>query len=80
MIENNKICTRDIYLAAIYISLGVLYSHADKRDVRHQEFIFNGDVAITEKIRADYINGVLMVNAVKFKEAIQRMKSEIHSY
>ena len=71
--------TKDIYLAAIYIALGVTYSHALKDDLRHQEFIFEGDIEETDKIKADYMNGVLMVNAAKFKEAIQRMKSEIYS-
>ena len=71
--------TKDIYLAAIYIALGVTYCRANKADLRHQEFIFTGDVEKADKIRAEYINGTLMVNAVKFKEALQRMKSEIYS-
>jgi len=72
--------TRDIYLAAIYIAMGVEFSHADKSDPRHQEFIFkNGSTMDTEKIHADYVNASLMINAVAYKEAIQRMKSVIHS-
>ena len=71
--------TKDIYLAAIYIALGVTYSHADKADPRHQEFIFDGDPEEAERIRSAYINATLEVNAVRFKEALQRMKAEIHS-
>lgn len=32
-----------------------------------------------ECVERDYTNGELMINVVKFKEAIQRMKSLIHS-
>lgn len=31
------------------------------------------------KIEKDWVNGNVMVNAVKYKEAIQRMKSIVHS-
>jgi len=73
------IITKDIYLASIYIASGVEYLYADKTDIRHQEFVFKEGGVDTEKVKSEYINGTLMVNAVAFKEAIQRMKSEIHS-
>ena len=72
--------TKDIYLAAIYIAVGGSYLYADKEDPRHQIFVFEPtDLVDYEKIKTDYINGSLMVNAVAFKESIQRMKAEIHS-
>lgn len=71
--------TKNIYLAAIYIALGAEYSHANKDDIRHQKFIFKDWDVDANKIRAEYINGTLMINAADFIEAIQRMKSEIHS-
>jgi len=72
--------TKDIYLAALYIAKGAQFSHADKSDVRHQVFwFFDSDELDMDDIRNKYINGHILVNAVAFKEAIQRMKSEIHS-
>ena len=70
--------TTDIYLAAIYLALGAKLAFVDKDDIRHQEFHFNG-VEEFDKIKTEYINGDLMINAVKFKESIQRLKSEIYS-
>lgn len=82
--------TRDIYLAAVLIVLGAKLDRTDKADPRHQEFHFSANVENSpvdeilhgidfEKVETDYANAELMINAVKFKEALQRMKSIIHS-
>jgi len=73
--------TKDIYLSAILIALGGFYSHADKSDTRHQIFYFrdNGNIDF-DKVVSEYVTGTLTINAAAFKEAIQRMKSVIHSY
>lgn len=82
--------TKDIYLAAVMLALGAKLDHTDKSDPRHQEFHFSeyegkGPVdellhsVDFEKVELDYANAKLEINAVKFKEALQRMKSIIHS-
>lgn len=87
--------TKDIYLASVILALGGKLDHTDKTDPRHQEFHFSPvgeDIFVDnsspltishsldfEQIETDYANADLMINAVKFKEALQRMKSVIHS-
>lgn len=77
---NGHVSTRDFWLATFYIAAGGKYERADKTDLRHQVFHFSPvDGVDYEQIKQDYINGTLLLNAVKVKEANQRMKSEIHS-
>lgn len=85
--------TRDLYLAATWLSLGAKHEGTDKSDPRHMEFKFSpkvlfetGILAETpvsvqdlEAIETAYVNGCVMVNAVTFKEALQRLKATIHS-
>ena len=87
--------TKDIYLAAVWMALGATYERVDRTDPRHQEFTFSTiddsieaadgiinmnravDMEVVEK---EWANGTLVINAVQFKDAIQRMKAIIHSY
>lgn len=84
--------TTDIYLAAAMLSLGARLDGVDKSDPRHMEFTiiakdtkFESNNLPTpepmdlESIEKQWVNGTLMINAVSFKDAIQRMKSVIHS-
>lgn len=85
--------TKDIYLAAAWLSLGAKHDHTDKTDARHMEFFFSPkplfetgvlsgtavDGQDLEKIEGDWVNGCVMVNAVVYKEALQRLKAVIHS-
>lgn len=83
--------TRDIYLAACWLALGAKLEKTDKKDPRHMEFLFTpkkmGETGILaeissldlDKIEMDWANGCVMVNAVQYKEALQRMKAVIHS-
>jgi len=86
--------TKDIYLAAAWMASGAKYEKVDKTDPRHQEFYFSSTneeptpdgsmvlvlkVVNMEEIKEQWVNAELMVNAVQFKEALQRMKSIIHS-
>ena len=83
--------TRDIYLAAAWMALGAKFVKADRADPKHQIFHFKMErpedelgQAITTGlsltvIEADWLNADLMINAIKFKEAIQRMKGIIYT-
>lgn len=87
--------TKDIYLAACWSALGAKYERTDKTDIRHMEFYFspkplfetgviagtlaNVDAQDLEKIEGDWVNGCVLVNAVQYKEALQRLKAVIHS-
>lgn len=87
--------TTDIYLAAALMSLGAKLDNVDRDDPRHMEFqmemkppTFESPV-LAEAVKVEVIdlsvyekkwmNGDLLVNAVKFAEAIKRMKSVVHS-
>ena len=86
--------TKDIYLSAAWLSLGAKYEKVDRVDPRHMEFFFSsgndsvstsdGKLKISrevdlENIEKQWANAELMVNATKFKEALQRMKAVVHS-
>ena len=83
--------TRDIYLAAVWMASGAKFIKADRTDPKHQVFHFSmetpddefGKLITPNKsmdvIEKQWINGELMINAVKFKDAIQRMKGVIYS-
>ena len=81
--------TKDIYLAACWLALGAKLERTDKADRRHMEFhfsshefssqILNGASLDLNKIETDWANGCVMVNAVQYKDALQRMKAVIHS-
>lgn len=85
--------TKDIYLAATWLALGARHERTDKTDERHMEFFFSPkplfetgvlsgtpvDGQDLEKIEGDWVNGCVMVNAVKYKDALQRLKAVIHS-
>ena len=91
----NKIETTDIYFCAALLALGNKLEKVNKDDPRHmkfhiagreQKFESNNLPEVPETLQPDleqyenaWANGVLMINAVQFKEAIQRMKSVIHS-
>lgn len=89
MIQKKK--TKDIYLAAAYMVLGAKLENVDRTDPRHQEFTFSLDkckvgfeAVITtgrdlDAFEMDWANATLTVNAVKYKEALQRMKALVHS-
>lgn len=71
--------TKDIYLAAALVALGATYIGADKSEPRHMEFQFLNDGFDYDSVHTDWVNSVLKVNAVAFKNALQQMKSVVHS-
>ena len=71
--------TKDIYLAAAFITLGATYDGADKSDPRHMIFSFSGDGVDLDEIETQWVNSQLRVNAVHFKNALQQMKAIVHS-
>jgi hypothetical protein len=86
--------TKDIYLSAAWLALGAKYEKVDRTDPRHMEFFFSSgkdDVSTQndiltvsmevdlELIEKQWANAELIVNAIKFKEALQRMKALVHS-
>ena len=85
--------TKDIYLAACFLTLGARHERTNKEDKRHMEFFFSPKPLFEtgalsgnseagqdlDKIESDWVNGCVMVNAVQYKDALQRMKAIIHS-
>jgi len=76
---DEKFSTKDIYLAAAIIALGGKYAGADKTEPRHMEFQFEAVGVDYDEIHTQWVNGDLRINAVAFKNAIQQMKSVVHS-
>ena len=86
----NKLITSDIYLAAALLSLGARLDGVDRSDP-HMKFTVVSTAPPFESSHLQkacldledpenaWANGSLMVNATQFKDAIQRMKSVIHS-
>jgi len=78
--DEEKFSTKDIYLAAAIIAFGGEYIGADKSEPRHMEFQFRiGDSVDLDDIHTQWVNQTLKINAVAFKNAIQQMKSVVHS-
>lgn len=89
----DKIETTDIYLSAALLALGARLESVDKEDPRHMKFTIIPEPQFESQILKDaipfkfdleyyereWVNGSLMINAVKFKNAIQQMKSAVHS-
>ena len=83
--------TKDIYLSALWMAMGAKFERVDRTDPRHQVFYFSeSDVPAPDGSRVlvgidlldlekQWVNKEIKVNAWEFKEAIQRMKSIIHS-
>lgn len=81
--------TKDVYLAAAFLTFdGVELIRVDKTDPRHMEFVFEkpdlpnivGMSTLTlDDIEMQWVNNELSGNFTDFKNAIQRMKSVIHS-
>lgn len=86
----NKLSSTDIYLAAALMSLGAKLVDVNREEPRHMIFslemdgfessILNQtDAHLLSNLEKEYANEQLMVNAVKYKDAIQRLKSVVHS-
>jgi hypothetical protein len=86
--DTYEIGTSDIYLAAAYMALGAKYTRADKSNSRHMTFYFvppeseNEEEFLTfsfQKIESNWVNRTLLVNAQRYKEAIQTLKGVVHT-
>lgn len=82
--------TKDVYLAAAFLTYdGIELVQVDRTDPRHMIFVFDTPdvpniVGINpkpnlEEIEMKWVNNDLVGNLTDFKNAIQRMKSVIHS-
>lgn len=71
--------TKDIYLCSALIALGARYDSADRTDPRHIIFYLIPNGLDIDSAHTQWVNNELMVNAVSFKNALQQMKSVIHS-
>jgi hypothetical protein len=74
--------TTDLYLGAAIIASGGLLLNTNRSDPRHIEFSFDSpkesSLNLTDLLQ-QWASNTLMVSAVGYKEAIQRLKSLIHS-
>lgn len=84
--------TKSLGIAAAWAALGATYEKSDRTDPKHIEFFFSPRVTSTgalkelgiptqdlDKIESDWVNRTLVVNAVEFYDALQRLKTIIHS-
>lgn len=83
--------TKDVYLAAAILTFdNVELVRVDRTDPRHMEFVFEskdvqiGNLPMTggvdlDAIEMKWVNNELTGNFTDFKNAIQRMKSVVHS-
>lgn len=84
--------TKTLGLAAAWASLGANYESVDRTDPKHQEFTFSPRNVLSgslsgfeiptqdlDVIETQWVNKTLQVNAVDYYDALQRMKSLIHS-
>lgn len=78
--------TQDLYLAAAFLALGAKYVGADKSNPRKMTFKFTSNLVEDDDqpfpfstVERDWINRILLVNAKRYAEALQSMKSIVHS-
>lgn len=81
--------TSSVYLAAALLSLNFKLENVDRKDPRHMVFEFAGVAhsgilgelvqGSLQEVEKQWANKTLQVNAFDYAEAIQRMKSIIHS-
>lgn len=84
---NIRPSTKDIYLAAAYIALGALYDGADKSNPKQMIFYFKPPEQTEEdaqpfdfeKVERLWVNGILLVNAKSYAQALRDLKSVVHS-
>ena len=92
MNRDNEWGTSSIYLAAAVMALGMEYNRTDKSDHRKMVFYFvvPDDKSDLEKyfgnlkfdfeyVERSWTNRTLMVNAARYAESLQALKSVIHS-
>lgn len=92
MNRDNEWGTSSIYLAAAVMALGMEYNRVDKSDRRKMVFYFvtPEDKADLEKyfgnlkfdfelVERQWTNRSLMVNASRYAESLQALKSIVHS-
>lgn len=86
--------TKDLYLAAAFLSVGAELVNTDRSDPKHMEFEFSEFKKFStdpnsslppvnlslEKLELDWTNKTLLVNAQEYADAVRRMKSLVHSY
>jgi hypothetical protein len=81
--------TTDLYLAAAFLSLGAKLVNVNRDEPRHMVFefeyvkfdssILQNAVNNLDVIENDWTNDTLMINATAYKDAIQKMKSVVHT-
>jgi len=89
-----KIVTSDIYFVAALLTLGAKIDETDKTDPRHIKFTVVQELtetgfaspSIPANVGVDFeyyeklwANGQMVVNALSFKNAIQQVRTLIHS-
>jgi hypothetical protein len=85
--------TSDIYFAAALSALGAVLDDVDKSDSKHMKFTFTPRTAESfaaketaaiatqdlDFIEKQWVNETLILNAVRYAEALKRLKSVVHS-
>lgn len=90
--ENKEKSTKDLDLAAAYMAVGATYERADRSNPKNIEFYFSPRVVSTgalasvgiptmdlDLVEKEWTNETLVVNAVKYAQALKRLKGIIHS-
>ena len=74
--NDNEKTTSDIYFAAALLAKGAYLEKIDRTKPRHMTFTFSGDDL--DSLEMKWVNKELEVNALDYRDAIQRMKSIVH--
>ena len=71
--------TKDFYFAAVLMCKGAILEKIIRDDSKIVEFQFDIEEEEFDEIQLEWIQGSLMINAFRFKENIQKVKSLIYA-
>lgn len=78
MTDERLFATRDFYLAATFMTLGMELAGLDRTDPQRVKFLFR-DHPQRRKWASDYFAGNLAVNPLNFVAALRALKGELYA-
>lgn len=79
----HQLRSRDLYMSAYLLAMGVNYSRTEWLTRSQAEFVFEPEdreeADLAEQFRRAWVNQTASVEAVKFAGCIKMLKSEVHT-